>query len=145
MISQSLAPLTLHPFNSLFSRTTRVSRHQKSSHFVGYSFSVAAFIYITTLFSFTKFHVDVLTFWYTNNRKQQQQHLFRSPLSGTTRVSQQQKGKSNLDLLEQEIMSGNGISWAMCKSTPRLRQIIMPAPYHSVFYRPDAHLIQTIV
>jgi len=35
-------------------------------------------------------------------------------LSGTTRVSQHQKGKTNLDLLEQEIVSGNGISWAIC-------------------------------
>jgi len=39
-------------------------------------------------------------------------------LSGTTRVSQHQKGKTNLDLLEQEIVSGSGISWAICKSAP---------------------------
>ena len=30
-------------------------------------------------------------------------------------------------------MNGSGISWAMCKSTPRLRQITMPASHHSVF------------
>jgi len=36
-------------------------------------------------------------------------------LSGITRVSQYQKGKTNLDLLEQEIVSGTGISWAICK------------------------------
>jgi len=41
-------------------------------------------------------------------------------------------------LLKQETVSGNGISWAMCKSTPRSRQITTPAPHHSVFYRPDA-------
>ena len=35
-------------------------------------------------------------------------------------------------------MSGSGISWAMCKSAPRSRQITTPAPHHSVFYRPDA-------
>ena len=35
-------------------------------------------------------------------------------------------------------VSGSGISWAMCKSAPRSRQITMPAPHHSVFYRPDA-------
>ena len=35
-------------------------------------------------------------------------------------------------------MSGNGISWAICKSAPRSRQITMPAPHHSVFYRLDA-------
>ena len=30
-------------------------------------------------------------------------------------------------------MSGNGISWAICKSAPRCRQITTPAPHHSVF------------
>jgi len=41
-------------------------------------------------------------------------------------------------LLKHEIVSGNGISWAICKSAPPSRQITMPAPHHSVFYRPDA-------
>ena len=41
-------------------------------------------------------------------------------------------------LLKHEIVSGSGISWAICKSAPRSRQITMPAPHHSVFYRPDA-------
>ena len=35
-------------------------------------------------------------------------------------------------------MSGSGISWAICKFAPHSRQITMPAPHHSVFYRPDA-------
>ena len=44
-------------------------------------------------------------------------------LSGTTWVSRYQKGKTrkgktNLDLLEQEIVSGSGICWAICKSAP---------------------------
>ena len=30
-------------------------------------------------------------------------------------------------------MSGSSISWAMCKSAPRSRQITTPAPHHSVF------------
>ena len=34
-------------------------------------------------------------------------------------------------LLKQETVSGSGISWAICKSAPRSRQ--MPAPHHSVF------------
>jgi len=38
-------------------------------------------------------------------------------------VSRYQKGKTrkvktNLDLLEQEIVSGSGICWARCKSAP---------------------------
>jgi len=41
-------------------------------------------------------------------------------------------------LLEQETVSGSGISWAICKSAPRPRQITTPAPHHSVLYRPDA-------
>ena len=41
-------------------------------------------------------------------------------------------------LLKQETVSGCGNSWAMCKSAPGSRQITMPAPHHSVFYRPDA-------
>ena len=41
-------------------------------------------------------------------------------------------------LLKQETVCCSGISWAICKSAPRPRQIIMPAPHHSVFYRLDA-------
>jgi len=41
-------------------------------------------------------------------------------------------------LLKQETVSGSGISWAICKSAPRSRQITTPAAHHSVFYRPDA-------
>jgi len=48
-------------------------------------------------------------------------------MSGTTRVSRYQKGKTrkvktNLDLLEQEMVSGSGICWAICKSAPHPRQ-----------------------
>ena len=65
-------------------------------------------------------------------------HTFNGPFSGTTRVGRYQKGKPIWILLKQEIMSGSGISWAICKSAPHSRQITMPAPRHSVFYRPDA-------
>jgi len=42
-------------------------------------------------------------------------------------VSRYQKGKTrkvktNLDLLEQEIVSGSGMCWAICKSAPHPRQ-----------------------
>ena len=43
-------------------------------------------------------------------------------------------------LQKQETVSGSGISWAICKSAPRSRQITMPAPHHSFFYRLDALL-----
>jgi len=39
--------------------------------------------------------------------------------------------------LEQETVSGSGISWAICKSAPRCRQITTPVPHHSVH-----HLLQ---
>ena len=48
------------------------------------------------------------------------------------------KAKPIWILLKQETVSGSGISWAVCKSAPRYRQTTMPAPHHSVFYRPDA-------
>jgi len=53
-------------------------------------------------------------------------------LSGTTHVSRHQKGKTSLDLLEKEIVSGNGISWVICKShlDP---DVTTPASHHSVF------------
>jgi len=48
-------------------------------------------------------------------------------MSGTTRVSMYQRGKTgkvktNLDLLEQEVVSGSGICLAICKSAPHPRQ-----------------------
>jgi len=60
---------------------------------------------------------------------QQQQHSFNVPLSGTSLVSWYQKGKTNMYLLEQEIVNGSDISWAICKSAPHPRQITTPAPH----------------
>ena len=37
-------------------------------------------------------------------------------------------------LLKQETVSGSDISWAICKSAPRSRQITMPAPHHTLFF-----------
>jgi len=48
-------------------------------------------------------------------------------------VSQYQKGKTNVDLLEQETVSGSVISLAICKSAPHPREITTQAPYHPVF------------
>ena len=58
------------------------------------------------------------------------QHPFNIPLSGTTWLSQYKKRKVNMDLMLQEIVSGSGICWAICKSAPRPRQITTPAPHH---------------
>jgi len=65
-------------------------------------------------------------------------HPFNGPLSGTTRVSQYQKGKTNLDFTEardREWQSNQLGHMQVCTS---LQTDTMPAPHHSVFYRPDA-------
>ena len=51
-------------------------------------------------------------------------------------MSRHQQGKTNLDLLEQEIVSGSGISWAICKlhlDETHNHASIPPL----IFYRPD--------
>jgi len=57
---------------------------------------------------------------------------------GLLRWTDTRKVKPIWILLKQETLSGSGISWAICKSTPRSRQIATPAPHHSVFYGQDA-------
>ena len=55
-----------------------------------------------------------------------------SQTSRTTQVSRYEKGKINLgQKVEQETVSASGISWAICKSAPRSRQITTPATHHS--------------
>jgi len=63
----------------------------------------------------------------------EQEVVFNGPLSGTTRVSRYQKGETNWILLKQETVSGSGISWVICKSAPRSRQITTPAPTTQFF------------
>jgi len=73
-------------------------------------------------------------------------HTSNGPLSGTTRVSRYQKGKPIWMLLKQETVSSSGISWAICKSAPRCRQITTPTPHHSVFLQagcPSYHPINS--
>ena len=50
------------------------------------------------------------------------------------------KAKPIWILLKQETVSGSDISWAICKSARRSRQITTLAPHHLVFYSPDAFL-----
>ena len=60
-------------------------------------------------------------------------HPFNGPLFRTTQVSWYQKGKTNLVFTEARDSGGSGISWAICKSAPRSRQINAPAPHNSIF------------
>jgi len=65
-------------------------------------------------------------------------HPFNGPFPGLPRWAGTRKVKPIWILLKLETVSGSGISWAICRSAPRSRQITMPAPHHSDFYRPDA-------
>ena len=52
---------------------------------------------------------------------------------GLPRWAGTRKAKPIWILLKQDTVSGNGISWAVCKSAPRSRQITTPAPHRSFF------------
>ena len=60
-------------------------------------------------------------------------HPFNGRLSGTIRVSQYQKGKTNSDFTEARDSDRSGISWAVCKSAPRSSPITTPVPHYSGF------------
>ena len=64
-------------------------------------------------------------------------HPFNGPLSGTTWVSRHQKGKTNLDFTEARDSEWQWHLGHMQVCTV-LQTEAMPAPHHSVFYRPDA-------
>jgi len=67
-------------------------------------------------------------------------------MSGTTRVSWYQKGKTNLDLLEQEMVSGSGISWAMqiCTSAQTDNHASIPPLSFLQEGRPSCHPTNSI-
>ena len=67
-------------------------------------------LYITAIFESN--NVASVFYWQIHT------HPFNGPFSGTTQVS---------------TVSGSGISWAICKSASRSRQITTPVPHHSVF------------
>ena len=58
---------------------------------------------------------------------------FNGPFPGLPRWAGTRKVKPTWILLKQETVGGSGISWAICKSAPRSRQITMPAPNHYSF------------
>ena len=60
-------------------------------------------------------------------------HPFNGPFPGLPRWASTRKVKPIWILLKQETVSGSGISWVICQSAPRSRQITTPAPHHSVF------------
>ena len=63
---------------------------------------------------------------------------FNGPFPGLPRWAGNRKVKPTWILLKQETVGGSGISWAICKSAPRSRQITTPAPHHYSFLQVDA-------
>ena len=81
----------------------------------------------------------------SSEQTQRHTHIHLTALSGTTQVSWYQKGKPIWILLKQETVSDSCISWAICKSAPRSRQITTPAPHHSSFLQSSnrVHILHT--
>jgi len=105
--------------------------HQKSHHWLGMSSQEK--LWHTAFYKSDTLSCD----WPTTASKHRRQthtdthtHPFNGPLSRTIRVSRYQKGKTNLDFTEARV---SDISWAICKSAPRSRQITTPAPHYSGF------------
>ena len=65
-------------------------------------------------------------------------HTFNSPFSGTTQVSRYQKGKTNLDFIGARDGEWQWHQLGHMQICTSLQTYTMPAPHHSVFYRPDA-------
>ena len=60
-------------------------------------------------------------------------HPFNGPFPRLPGWAGTRKVKTIWILLKQETVSGSGISWVICKSASRSRQITMPVPHHSFF------------
>jgi len=58
--------------------------------------------------------------------------MFYNNTASLSYSDSERRTKNNLDLLAQEIVSGSGISWAICKYAPHRRQITIPPPHYSV-------------
>ena len=88
---------------------------------------------------FSYYLSSVLQHWWLGITKSTHTHTRLTALCpGLPGWAGTRKAKPIWILVKQEIVSGNGINWAVCKSAPRSRQITTPTRHHSVFYRPDA-------
>ena len=63
-------------------------------------------------------------------------HPFNGLLSETTQVSQDQKDKTNLDFTEARDSEWQWHQLGHMQLCTYSRQITVPAPHHSVFYKP---------
>ena len=72
-------------------------------------------------------------------------HPFNGPFLGLPGWVDTRKVKPIWILLKQETVSGRGISWTVCKSAPRSRQITMSAPHHSLYWSDKEQKIKNII
>ena len=134
--------------NAIFSRTVNVtiisSFHQNVKPALDQSWTLVFILLFLTcnkssVLLFFYFHSNFLQQVYLRIRFITHTHTRLTALClGLPRWAGTWKVKPTWILLEQETVSGSGISWAICKSAHRSRQITTPAPHHSVFYRLDA-------
>ena len=99
------------PFNSPLYRTTWVSRYQKKPS--------------------PNQPMKKRRMICTDNKHTQTRLMALFP--GLPGWASTRKVKPILILLKRETVSGSGVSWAVCKSASRSRQITMPVPHHSFF------------
>ena len=89
-----------------------------------------------TMLSRESMHCNLLqktAFWWPSLARSYSHTRLTALCPGLPRWAGTRKAKPTWILLKQETVSGSGISWAICRSAPRSRQITTPAPHHSVF------------
>jgi len=91
---------------------------------------------ISTLLHLARYHMPISTY-HTHTHTPTHTRL-TALCPGLPGWAGNRKVKPIWILPKQKTVSGSGISLVICKSAPRSRQITMPAPHRSVFYRPDA-------
>jgi len=116
-------------FNGLWSGTTRYQKKHSPTHtHPDHWTSFIIFLHLQR--SMASLYWDYIT----------HTHPFNGPFPGLPGWAGTRKVKPIWTLLKQETVSG--ISWAICKSEPRSRQITTPAPHRSVFLQagcPSCH------
>ena len=83
-------------------------------------------ISVITVYTHTHTHARTHAHTHTHTR-------LTAPFPGLPGSASTRKVKPIWILLKQETASSSGISWAICKSASRSRQITMPVPQHSSF------------
>ena len=130
--------LLLHQFNGLFSRTavqastrkvkTSLDLNEARDDWVLGCSGISRTICKQYALRFRCRNKGTKLYWHTHA------HPFNGPFPELPGWAGTRKVKAIWILPEQETMSGIGISWAICKSASRSRQITMPVPHHSSFF-----------